>query len=479
MNGLRRTEEGPEASQHLGQFSLAHRGVQLLEKGADVAGKTAGAAQGAYSSLTSDEDLSDSGDQAVRDAPGRLNRAGSAATRPGARGGKDTAKKASTPKAQGKGSGSAAGTAKKSGRGTAPNVRGAGGALKSQLRTRNIAASTRKTSKAAAQVGTTAGRGALAASRAAAAVANAVRVAVAAVTSTLSASPVALVVAIVVGVVVLVISVIGWLIPGVQQERDHGGGNYPIGVPPGPWGGWDNGFIPEELLRPIPWEPSHLLRSDAVDALVALNNDFRAEFGYDININDAYRDYAGQVEQREIWCSRNKCGNAAEPGTSNHGWALAADFGSGISSFGTPQYRWMKEHAPSYGWQHPAWAEPDGAHPEPWHWDFWGWAGAGGGDVGDAKEYARQALGGDTLQFQCLDRLWTGESNWNPLAENPSSGAYGIPQALPAEKLAEAGADWRTNGVTQVKWGLSYIKDRYGTPCDAWAFWQSKNPHWY
>lgn len=476
MNGLRRTEEGPEASHHLGQFSLAHRGVQLLEKGADVAGKTAGAAQSAYTSFTSDEDLSDSGDQAVRSASGRLNRAGSAATRPGAKG---TTSKTAGPKPQGKGSGAAARTAKKPGRGAAPNVRGAGGAVKSQLRSRSVTSTARKSGKAAAKVGTTASRGALAASRAATAVANAVRVAVAAVTSALSTSPVAIVAAIVVGVVVLIISVIGWLIPGVQQEREHGGGNYPIGVPPGPWGGWANGFIPEELLSPIPWEPSHLLRSDAVGALVALNNDFRAEFGYDININDAYRDYAGQVEQREIWCSRNKCGNAAEPGTSNHGWALAADLGSGISSFGTPQYRWMKEHAPSYGWQHPAWAEPDGAHPEPWHWDFWGWAGAGGGDTTDAKEYARQALGGDTMQFQCLDRLWNGESNWNPLAENPSSGAYGIPQALPPEKLAEAGPDWRTNGVTQVKWGLTYIKDRYGTPCDAWAFWQSKDPHWY
>lgn len=472
MNGLRRTEEGPEASQHLGQFSLAHRGVQLLEQGSDVAGKAAGAAQGTYTSLTNDEDLSDSGDRAVRDAPGRLNRTSSAATRATGQGGKSTGVKP-----QGKGSG-VAGATKKPGRGAAPNVRGAGGATRSQLRSHSIASSTRKTGKAAAQVGTTASRGAMAASRAAAAVANAVRVAVAAVTSTLSTSPVVLITTLVVGLVVLIISIIGWLIPGVQQEREHGGGNYPIGVPPGPWGGWDNGFIPEELLRPIPWSTGHYLRSDAVDSLVALNSAFREEFGNDIGINDAYRDYAGQVEAREDWCSRGKCGNAAEPGTSNHGWALAADFGTGVASFGTPQYRWMKEHAAEYGWQHPEWAEPDGAHPEPWHWDFWGWAGAGG-DTTDAKEYARQALGGDTLQFQCLDRLWMGESGWNPLAENPSSGAYGIPQALPAEKLAEAGSDWRTNGVTQVKWGLSYIQDRYGTPCDAWAFWQSKNPHWY
>ncbi|WP_198653821.1 aggregation-promoting factor C-terminal-like domain-containing protein [Actinocorallia populi] len=80
-------------------------------------------------------------------------------------------------------------------------------------------------------------------------------------------------------------------------------------------------------------------------------------------------------------------------------------------------------------------------------------------------------------QYRCLSRLWTKESNWNHRAYNPSSGAGGIPQALPASKMGSAGSDWRTNPKTQIKWGLRYIKGRYGTPCGAWAHFQSRN--WY
>lgn len=82
-------------------------------------------------------------------------------------------------------------------------------------------------------------------------------------------------------------------------------------------------------------------------------------------------------------------------------------------------------------------------------------------------------------QMDSLVQLWTGESDWNEYAENPSSGAYGIPQSLPAEKLAEAGSDWRTNAATQIKWGLGYIRDVYGSPDNAWAFWNNQWPHWY
>ncbi|MFC0527730.1 aggregation-promoting factor C-terminal-like domain-containing protein [Phytohabitans kaempferiae] len=72
-------------------------------------------------------------------------------------------------------------------------------------------------------------------------------------------------------------------------------------------------------------------------------------------------------------------------------------------------------------------------------------------------------------QMPCLDKLWTKESGWNHKARNPSSGAYGIPQAYPGGKMVSAGADWQTNPVTQIKWGLGYIKGRYGDPCAAWA----------
>jgi hypothetical protein len=77
-------------------------------------------------------------------------------------------------------------------------------------------------------------------------------------------------------------------------------------------------------------------------------------------------------------------------------------------------------------------------------------------------------------QFSCLDSLWTRESNWNVHADNPNSSAYGIPQALPGSKMASAGADWATNPVTQIRWGLGYIQDRYGSPCSAWGHSQSQ-----
>jgi len=80
-------------------------------------------------------------------------------------------------------------------------------------------------------------------------------------------------------------------------------------------------------------------------------------------------------------------------------------------------------------------------------------------------------------QFPCLDKLWKKESGWNEEAENPSSGAYGIPQALPGRKMASVASDWRTNAATQIKWGLGYIEGRYGTPCSAWG--HSQDVGWY
>jgi hypothetical protein len=82
-------------------------------------------------------------------------------------------------------------------------------------------------------------------------------------------------------------------------------------------------------------------------------------------------------------------------------------------------------------------------------------------------------------QYNCLHSLWVGESNWKVYATNPSSGAYGIPQSLPASKMAAAGADWQTNPATQIEWGEDYIKSRYGTPCAAYNFWLAQSPHWY
>jgi hypothetical protein len=101
--------------------------------------------------------------------------------------------------------------------------------------------------------------------------------------------------------------------------------------------------------------------------------------------------------------------------------------------------------------------------------------------AGEAQRIAKQMLpsfGFDPdTQFGCLVNLWQKESGWRTTAQNPSSGAYGIPQALPGSKMATAGDDWRTNPATQIKWGLGYIKGRYGTPCGAWG--HSQRVGWY
>ncbi|AWK11185.1 transglycosylase domain-containing protein [Streptomyces spongiicola] len=95
--------------------------------------------------------------------------------------------------------------------------------------------------------------------------------------------------------------------------------------------------------------------------------------------------------------------------------------------------------------------------------------------ISEVQAIARQMVPGD--QFQCFSNIVDHESTWNYRAQNPSSGAYGLVQALPGSKMASAGADWQTNPATQIKWGLSYMNDRYGSPCGAWSFWQANR--WY
>lgn len=101
--------------------------------------------------------------------------------------------------------------------------------------------------------------------------------------------------------------------------------------------------------------------------------------------------------------------------------------------------------------------------------------------VSDPRAYAAHAAsqnhGWGADQMVCLESLWTKESNWDYQAQNPSSGAYGIPQSLPGSKMASAGADWASNPATQIDWGLGYIADVYGSPCGAWSHSQSVG--WY
>ncbi|ARD41133.1 G5 domain-containing protein [Actinomyces gaoshouyii] len=105
---------------------------------------------------------------------------------------------------------------------------------------------------------------------------------------------------------------------------------------------------------------------------------------------------------------------------------------------------------------------------------------ASGTDAASAQATARSMMGaygwGDS-EFSCLVSLWNRESGWNYQAQNASSGAYGIPQALPGSKMASAGSDWQTNPATQINWGLGYIQGRYGSPCAAWS--HSERTGWY
>lgn len=107
--------------------------------------------------------------------------------------------------------------------------------------------------------------------------------------------------------------------------------------------------------------------------------------------------------------------------------------------------------------------------------------GVASADAKTAQEYAKKTMkeqyGWGDDEYQALLKLWNKESGWNYKAENKSSGAYGIPQSLPGNKMATMGVDWRTNYQTQINWGLKYIKGRYGTPSQAWAHSQQTN--WY
>jgi hypothetical protein len=98
----------------------------------------------------------------------------------------------------------------------------------------------------------------------------------------------------------------------------------------------------------------------------------------------------------------------------------------------------------------------------------------------DPRDVARSLMadfGFSESEFSCLDALWMSESDWDPTADNPTSTAYGIPQALTGGTHDNLPADYMTNPVSQIKWGLDYIRASYGTPCAAWEFKQANN--WY
>ncbi|VTR78311.1 M15 family metallopeptidase [Cellulomonas hominis] len=133
-----------------------------------------------------------------------------------------------------------------------------------------------------------------------------------------------------------------------------------------------DGTVDPAVLCPVPFAAGALLRCDAVDALVALNEEFRADHGTDLPVGSTYRSFPEQVALKGA-----KGFLAASPGTSHHGWGVAVDFSGfgAVGQFDTPLYLWMVEHGPAYGWIHPAGMGPGGPGPhEPWHWEFAGTA---------------------------------------------------------------------------------------------------------
>ncbi|MFE6906776.1 aggregation-promoting factor C-terminal-like domain-containing protein [Streptomyces erythrochromogenes] len=94
--------------------------------------------------------------------------------------------------------------------------------------------------------------------------------------------------------------------------------------------------------------------------------------------------------------------------------------------------------------------------------------------VAQVQALARQIVGAD--QFQCFSNIVERESTWNYRAANPS-GAYGLVQAYPGSKMSTVAADWRTNPATQIKWGVNYMNKRYGSPCEAWSYWQAHHSY--
>lgn len=150
-----------------------------------------------------------------------------------------------------------------------------------------------------------------------------------------------------------------------------GTGQYSANGEAGPWGGYENGQIPPEALKALPWHTAHMLRPDATDALTRLNNAYRNDHGgNNIAITDSYRSLEAQYAVKAA-----KGDLAATPGTSNHGWGLAVDF-SNMSNHSTFDYQWMSVNGPANGWINPDWALPTGSKPEAWHWEY----------VGDADE---------------------------------------------------------------------------------------------
>jgi zinc D-Ala-D-Ala carboxypeptidase len=151
--------------------------------------------------------------------------------------------------------------------------------------------------------------------------------------------------------------------PPVSRSRQRTAPAWCDGKPP--TREYANGRIPLRELCRLPFDKRHRLRADAAVAFDRLNTAFQARFGDELCLTDSYRSYASQVS-----VAARKPALAARPGTSEHGWGLAADLCEGAAVPGARQHVWLLAHAPAFGWDNPKWARPNGSRPEAWHWEY-------------------------------------------------------------------------------------------------------------
>jgi hypothetical protein len=131
--------------------------------------------------------------------------------------------------------------------------------------------------------------------------------------------------------------------------------------------GYPNGMLSARALCPLWGTSGHMLRADAAAAFNEMSRDYASVFGTPICVTDSYRTFDEQVAVKLA-----KPDLAAQPGSSNHGWALAVDLCDGVESFGTAAHDWLRRNSLRYGWFLPTWAMPGGSKPEPWHWEYAG-----------------------------------------------------------------------------------------------------------
>lgn len=265
------------------------------------------------------------------------------------------------------------------------------------------------------------------------------------------------------------------------------------------WGNHSNGKIPEGELKKSKGLGDFLFNPSAAESLEQANELYKEKFGKSLPIMIGYEDIKAQK-----YCIKNEknradlglleltpekdrskaeqvlfeelkekvTGEAREcpvAGKSNFGWGMALQFSAPLNDTSTEEYKWIKSQFETFGW-----LQPDvGGVGDYGYWEYSGMTGslnADGTTPEGAKQIARALFpryGWDMVEFGCIETLWQRESNWNYQAKNASSGAYGIPQALPASKMASVAKDWETNPKTQIEWGLKYIAERYKKPCAA------------